>query len=44
MAELGSAWRKHHFVYCFVIAGMCFEVAVLAWRKYATILLLEGFH
>jgi hypothetical protein len=29
--------RKHRFVYCCVIAGTCFDVTVLAWRKYATI-------
>jgi hypothetical protein len=37
-AELGSAQRKHHFIYCCVITGMCFEVTVLAWSKYATLL------
>jgi hypothetical protein len=37
-AELGSARRKYHFVYCCVIAGTCFDVTVLAWRKYGTIL------
>jgi hypothetical protein len=37
MAELGSAWRKHQFVHCCVIAGTCFGVTVLAWLKYATI-------
>jgi hypothetical protein len=36
-ARLGTARRKHHFVYCCVIAGTCFDVTVLAWRKYATI-------
>jgi hypothetical protein len=36
-AELGSARRKHRFVYCCVIARTCFEVTVLALRKYATI-------
>jgi hypothetical protein len=36
-AELGSARRKHRFVYCCVVAGTCFEVTVLAWRKYAII-------
>jgi hypothetical protein len=36
-ARLGSARRKHCFVYCCVIAGECFDVTVLAWRKYATI-------
>jgi hypothetical protein len=34
----GSARRKQHFVYCCVIAGACFDVTVVAWRKYATIL------
>jgi hypothetical protein len=34
---LCSARRKHRFVYCCVIAGTCFDVTVLAWRKYATI-------
>jgi hypothetical protein len=42
MAELGSARRKNHFVYCCVIAGTCFKVTVLAWRKYATILWNSG--
>jgi hypothetical protein len=40
-ADLGSsrlARRKHRFVYCLVIVGACFDVTVLAWRKYATIL------
>jgi hypothetical protein len=37
MAELGSAQRKHHFIYCCVIAGTCFEVTVLAWSKFAAI-------
>jgi hypothetical protein len=37
-AELDSAQRKHRFVYCCVIAGTCFEVSFLAWRKYATLL------
>jgi hypothetical protein len=35
-ARLGSARRKHRFVYCCVIAGACFDVTVLAWRKYAS--------
>jgi hypothetical protein len=39
-AELGSAWRKHCFIYCCVIAEMCFDVTVLAWRKYTTLCLL----
>jgi hypoxanthine-guanine phosphoribosyltransferase len=34
---LGSARRKHHFVYCCVIAGAYFDVTILAWRKYSTI-------
>jgi hypothetical protein len=36
-ALLCSVLRKHRFVYCCVIAGACFDVTVLAWRKYATI-------
>jgi hypothetical protein len=36
-ALLGTAQRKHHFVYCCVIMGACFDVTVLAWRKYTTI-------
>jgi hypothetical protein len=36
-ARRGSTRRKHHLVYCCVIAGTYFEVAVLAWSKYATI-------
>jgi hypothetical protein len=36
-ALLGTARRKHRFVYCCVIAGACFDVTVLAWRKYATV-------
>jgi hypothetical protein len=36
-AQLCSARRKHHFVYCCVIAGACFDVTVLAWHKYTTI-------
>jgi hypothetical protein len=36
-AELGSARRKHRFVYCCVFAGTCFEVTVPAWRKYAIV-------
>jgi hypothetical protein len=35
---IGTARRKHRFVYCCVISGSCFEVTVLAWSKYATIL------
>jgi hypothetical protein len=35
--RLGSAWRKHRFVYFCLIVGACFDVTVLAWRKYATI-------
>jgi hypothetical protein len=38
-AEFGSAQRKHRFVYCCVIAGTCFDVPILTWRKYATICL-----
>jgi hypothetical protein len=37
-ALLGMAWRKHRFVYYCVIAGVCFDVIVLVWRKYAIIL------
>jgi hypothetical protein len=36
-ADLDLAQRKHCFVYCWVIVGACFDVTVLAWRKYATI-------
>jgi hypothetical protein len=32
-----SARRKHRFIHCCVIAGTCFDVTVLAWRKYTTI-------
>jgi hypothetical protein len=39
LVRLGLARRKHRFIYCCVIAGMCFDVTVLAWRKYATIFL-----
>jgi hypothetical protein len=39
-SRLRSARTKHRFVYCCVILGACFDVTVLAWRKYATILLL----
>jgi hypothetical protein len=38
-ARLGK--EKHRFVYCCVIMEACFDVAVLAWRKYATILKWE---
>jgi hypothetical protein len=34
-----SARRKYRFVYCCVIVGTCFDVTVLARRKYATLLL-----
>jgi hypothetical protein len=37
-ALLGSARRKHRFVYCCVIVGACFDVTALAWSKYATVL------
>jgi hypothetical protein len=37
-ALLGSARRKNHVVYCCVIAEVSFDVRVLAWRKYATII------
>jgi hypothetical protein len=47
-AELGSARRKHRFVYCCVIVGACFNVIVFACGKYATILyssiLLHNIH
>jgi hypothetical protein len=36
-SQLGSAWRKHCFVYCCIIVRACFDVTVLAWRKYSTI-------
>jgi hypothetical protein len=36
--RLGSARRKHRFVYCCVIVGACFVVTVVARRKYTTIL------
>jgi hypothetical protein len=36
-AGLGSARKKHSFVYCCVIAGTYFEVTVFAYRKYAII-------
>jgi hypothetical protein len=36
-ARLSSARRKHRFVYCCIIAGVCFDVTILAWRIYATI-------
>jgi hypothetical protein len=39
MAELSSARRKHRFIYCCVIAGRCFEVTVLAWCKYTTVII-----
>jgi hypothetical protein len=39
-ARLGSARKKHRFVNCCVIAGTCFGAAVLAWRKYATLLMI----
>jgi hypothetical protein len=35
-ALLGSARRKHSFVYCCVIAGACFDVTVLAWSSLNT--------
>jgi hypothetical protein len=43
--RLSSAWlclarRKHRLLYCCVITGACFNVTVLAWRKYTTILRL----
>jgi hypothetical protein len=36
-ARLGSARRKHRFVYCCVIVGACFDVTVLTWRKCSAI-------
>jgi hypothetical protein len=39
-ARLGSARRKHRFVCCCIIAGACFNVIVLAWRKYATLVFI----
>jgi hypothetical protein len=33
-AVFGSVRRKYHFVYCCIVAGTCFGVAVLAWRKH----------
>jgi hypothetical protein len=36
-AILGTARRKHRFVYYCVIAGACFDVTILTWRIYATI-------
>jgi hypothetical protein len=39
--RLGSARRKHRFVYCCVIARAFFDVTVLAWRKYATVFLVN---
>jgi hypothetical protein len=41
-AELGSAQRKYHFIYCCIIAGTCFEVTVLAWCKYAIVCTSNG--
>jgi hypothetical protein len=38
-AGLCSARRKHHFVYCCIIAETCLDVTVLTRRKYATICL-----
>jgi hypothetical protein len=37
-AILGTEQRKHCFVYYCVIAGVCFDVTVLVWRKYAPFL------
>jgi hypothetical protein len=39
-AELSSTRRKHRVVYSCVIARTCFEVTVLTWSKYATLLSL----
>jgi hypothetical protein len=48
-ARLGSIWfcsarRKHRFVYYCVIVEACFDVTVLAFRKYATITLTCGYN
>jgi hypothetical protein len=40
-AILGTARRKHRFVYYCVIAGACFDVTILTWRKFATISFLK---
>jgi hypothetical protein len=37
-AILGTARRKHRFIYYCAIAGACFDVTILTWRKYATVL------
>jgi hypothetical protein len=38
-ALLGTARSKHRFIYYCVIAGACFDVTVLVWHKYVTILI-----
>jgi hypothetical protein len=40
--RLGSARRKHGFLYCCVKVGACFDVTVLAWRKYVTLILFSS--
>jgi hypothetical protein len=37
-ARHGTARRKLRFVSCCVIVGVCFDVTVPAWHKYATVL------
>jgi hypothetical protein len=36
-ALLGTAGRKHRFIYYCVIAGACFDVTILTWCRYTTI-------
>jgi hypothetical protein len=36
-AILDTARRIHRFVYYCAIAGACFDVIILVWRKYATV-------
>jgi hypothetical protein len=46
LAWFGSAQHgteKTCFVYYRVIAGACFDVTVLVWRKYATLLITTAF-
>jgi hypothetical protein len=43
-AGLGSAWKKHSFPYCCVIA--CVQICgstIAAWGKYATIITTGSF-
>jgi hypothetical protein len=42
MAELGSARKKHRFIYCCLMVGAYFDVTLLAWHKYATIFCPEN--